>query len=69
MTVDRAALRKLVEGWKPGMTVQIRVDVLTALLDELDTLRAANGGIGVLTKEELDDQRQNVLAHDFGVGE
>lgn len=38
VSVDRAALRKLVEGWKPGMTVEIRVDVLTALLDDLDEI-------------------------------
>ena len=38
MTVDRAALRKLVARWKPGMTVEIRVDVLRTLLDELDEM-------------------------------
>lgn len=38
MTVDRAALRKLVEGWKPGMTVEVRVEVLRELLDLVDSL-------------------------------
>jgi hypothetical protein len=41
VTVNRAALRKLVEGWKPGMTVEIRVDVLQALLVELDKMDEA----------------------------
>ena len=38
MTVDRAALRKSVARWKPGMTVEVRVDELTELLDQLDSV-------------------------------
>jgi len=41
MTVDRAAIRKrLVEGWRPRMSVQIEVRELKALLDELDEAHA-----------------------------
>lgn len=35
-TVDRALLRRLIAGWKPDMTVEVRVRDLSAVLDELD---------------------------------
>lgn len=38
MPLDRAALRKSVAQWKPGMTVEVRVDELTELLDQLETV-------------------------------
>ena len=62
MTVDRTALRKLVAGWKPGMTIEIKVGVLRALLDELDALRAMNRGRGIVTQEEFDERRRRVCA-------
>ena len=40
MSVDRAALRKLVAQWKPGMTVEVRVSDLKELLDLLDFIDA-----------------------------
>jgi hypothetical protein len=36
VTIDRAVFRKRLVGWKPKMTIEVEVQVLTALLDELD---------------------------------
>lgn len=36
MTIDRDALRRRIAGWKPKMTIEVEVQVLTALLDEFD---------------------------------
>lgn len=40
VSIERAVLRKLAEGWKPRMTVEVEVRVLNALLDEYDRLLA-----------------------------
>lgn len=34
-------MRKKIEGWKPAMTVEVRVRDLRALVDELERLEAA----------------------------
>lgn len=39
-TVDRATLRRLVAGWRPNMTVEVKVSVLVGLLDLLDRTAA-----------------------------
>lgn len=42
MQVDRSELRRrLVDGWKPNQTVEIRVCELAALLDAIDELEDA----------------------------
>lgn len=39
-TIDRTLLRRLIVGWKPLMTVEVEVRVLSALLDEYERLLA-----------------------------
>ena len=57
MTVDRAALRKLVEGWKPGMTVEVRVSDLVELLDLLDFIETRLVEIRNLARALVDLER------------
>ena len=40
VTVDRETLRKLIQGWRPNMTVEVKVSVLIGLLDLLDRTAA-----------------------------
>jgi hypothetical protein len=40
VVIDRAALRKRIAGLKPRMTVEVEVQVLTALLDDMDEIDA-----------------------------
>lgn len=68
VTVDRAWLRKLVAGWKPGMTVEVRVDALKALLDELDKVDELEGEIQRLLflgrKIQADSERLTAMLED-----
>lgn len=52
VSIERAVLRKLAAGWKPKMTVEVEVGVLSKLLDELDRLTAE-----VERLEQLADQK------------
>lgn len=38
VSIERAFLRRLISGWRPTMTVEVEVRVLTALIDELERL-------------------------------
>ena len=40
VSIDRAVIRRLIAGWKPLMTVEVEVRMLSALLDEYDRLLA-----------------------------
>lgn len=40
VTVDRETLRKLVAGWRPNMTVEVKVSTLVGLLNLLDKTAA-----------------------------
>lgn len=40
MTIDVQQIRRLIVGWKPAMTVEVKVSTLSALLDELERVEA-----------------------------
>ena len=51
-------LRASVAGWKPRMTIEVRVDDLTTLLDELDRLRALERFVRPVAVEDLEREAQ-----------
>ena len=52
-TIDRTLLRRLIANWKPLMTVEVEVRVLSALLDEYDRLLAEVERLELLAAERF----------------
>ena len=57
VSIHRAVLRKLAEGWRPKMTVEVKVQVLSALLDEHDRLVAEVERLEELLRQQVAERR------------